>query len=258
MNILMNPAVSFTYAGLFESRGPWIHPERVEETYEIIYVVEGEVCLEEDGKNLVAKAGEVLLLLPHVRHAGNRVSQNVRFYWVHFHLREGKLPFEKRHFQRTESAALFKELLHYNNLPVPPEYMVNAVLMHILSELCVQAQEKNDDTSQMAETVYEWLRIHASADMTVEKAAAHFGFSPDHLTRLLKRQFGMGAGKILNRFVMNEARKLLCNTDGYVKEIAAELGFISDKAFIAFFKYHEGCFPTEFRARFSKTHMNWR
>ena len=39
---------------------------------------------------------------------------------------------------------------------------------------------------------------------------------------------------------------------------AAALGFSSDKAFIGFFKYHEGCFPTEFRDRFGKIHMNSR
>ena len=52
------------------------------------------------------------------------------------------------------------------------------------------------------------------------------------------------------------AKELLCNTDAYVKEIAATLGFATDKGFIGYFKYHEGCFPAAFRARFAKMHMN--
>lgn len=58
------------------------------------------------------------------------------------------------------------------------------------------------------------------------------------------------------RFILFRAKELLCNTGLYVKEIAAELDFPSDKAFIQFFFYHEGVYPEQFRRRFSRTHLN--
>jgi ribosomal protein L11 methyltransferase len=65
MNILINPNVSFWYAGLFQSSGQWIHPQKAEQTYEIIYVTEGEVYMCEEGpegeRQIHAKAGELVL-----------------------------------------------------------------------------------------------------------------------------------------------------------------------------------------------------
>lgn len=58
------------------------------------------------------------------------------------------------------------------------------------------------------------------------------------------------------RFILSRAKELLCNTGLYVKEIAAQLDFPSDKAFIQFFFYHEGVYPEQFRRRFSRTHLN--
>ena len=255
MNGLSHPDFKFEYAGLFQSTGEWIHPARVEKTYEIICVTRGEVWMAEGEQEYCVREGQVLLLSPGVMHIGTRPSQGAGFYWVHFHTTQ-PLPFEKRYFEGFEQTSLFKELLHYNNLPQVPEYLVNAVLLHILSRLCLLCERERTHFDPHAERVREWIRIHASATLTVKAVAAQFGYSADHISRVCKKQYGMGAGALIDHFLLSRAKELLCNTDAYVKEIAAELGFATDKAFIGYFKYHEGCFPAAFRARFSKTHMN--
>ena len=255
MNVLLYPDFKFEYAGLFQSTSEWIHPARVEKTYEIICVTKGEVWMAEGEKEYCVREGQVLLLSPGVMHVGTRPSQGTGFYWVHFHAMRG-VPFAARYFEGFEQTSLFKELLHYNNLPQVPGYLVNAVLLHILSALCLHAEREQARFDEKAEKVREWIRVHASATLTVREVAARFGYSVDHLSRICKKQYGMGAGALIDHFLLSRAKELLCNTDAYVKEIAAELGFATDKAFIGYFKYHEGCFPTAFRARLSKTHMN--
>lgn len=255
MNILINPNIKFDYAGYFISAGSWKHPERVETTYELICVTKGTVYMYDDIiGDICAETGTVILLEPGCRHYGTASSENVRFYWLHFST-DGSLPFNKRFFTDFEQVQLFKELLHLNNLPQVPDYAVNSVLIHILSELY-----KSSDISlkydRRAEEIYEWLRINADAELTAGAAAEHFGFSADHLSRILKANYGCGIKELTTRFIIEKARSLLCNTGLYVKEIAAQLGFSSDKAFIGFFKYHEGIFPEQFRSRFFKTHMN--
>ena len=257
MNVLMNPKVRFEYAGLFQSTGEWIHPARVEKTWEIICVTRGEAWIEEGDREYCVKKGQALLLSPQTEHKGTRPSRDVGFYWVHFHADEGVF-FEARYFEKFEQISLFKELLHYNNLPQVPVYLVNAVLLHILTLLAFFSEEKHPHFDAQAEKVHEWIRVHASATLSVRTVAAHFGYSADHLSRICKKQYGVGAGALIDRFLLSRAKELLCNTDAYVKEIAAALGFATDKAFIGYFKYHEGCFPAAFRARFSKTHMNNR
>ena len=261
MNILQNPNISFSFGGLFQTDGKWIHPRKIENTYEIIYVTEGEVYMCEDtpsgARQIHAKKGELFILEPNLWHYGTRVTERVSFFWIHFKIKDGVLPFGERFFTRFENPYLFKELLHCNNLPTVPEYLVNSVLLHILSELCLMAEERErGEFDGRAEKVYEWIRINADAKLTVSRVSAHFGYTPDHISRICKSHFGVSAKALINRFVLDRAKTLLSNTDKYVKEIAAELNFADDKAFIAYFKYHENCFPSEFRNRYGKIHMN--
>lgn len=257
MNILENKNIRFNYAGLFNSDGAWIHPDRTEETYEIIYVTSGKVFMHDEKLGeLELEKGNLVLLEPKVRHYGSRHSENVSFYWVHFHVDNSSLPFEKRILYKIDSPHLFKELLHYSFLPERPDYLVNAILVRILSEICFLTDKKQTEADGTAEKIYEWIRAGADNHLTVEKTAKHFGFSTDHITRIIKKNYGIGVKALINTFVLSKAKELLANTEKYVKEIAYELKFDSDKAFIGFFKYHEGVFPSEFREKFFKIHMN--
>lgn len=256
MNILENTSIRFNYAGLFNSNGSWIHPDRTEETHEIIYVTGGTVFMhDEKNGDMTIEKGNLVILEPGVRHYGSRHSENVSFYWVHFHL-DGVLPFERRIFTKIDSPYLFKELLHYSFLPERPEYLVNSILVRILSEICFLSEKSQRSADGTAEKIYEWIRASATSKLTAEKTAGHFGFSPDHITRIIKKNYGIGVKALINSFVLSKAKELLANTEKYVKEIAYELEFENDKAFIGFFKYHEGVFPSEFRDRFYKIHMN--
>ena len=44
-SMLVNPNVSFEYAGLFSSKGAWTHPDRTLKTFDILYVTSGTVRL---------------------------------------------------------------------------------------------------------------------------------------------------------------------------------------------------------------------
>ena len=254
---LANCDFEFDYAGMFLSEGQWIHPERSESTYEIIFVTKGEVYIEEGGEEYRLTRSQAIILEPNVTHKGTRYTSDVAFYWVHFYAK-GELPFDKRFFESFESLYLFKELLHYNNLPQIPKYLVNAVLTHIVAELCYKSQSSVLKFNGFAEKLYEWVRINADARLTVDSVALHFGYSPDHISRICKKYYGASAHDLINRFVIKKAKELLSNTDKYVKEIAAELSFSTDKAFIGYFKYNEACSPTEFRNRYGRTHFNKR
>ncbi len=255
MNILVNKNLEFSYAGLFISKGQWCHPTRIEKTYEIIYVTEGEVHMREGENEFILKKGESVILSPYVSHMGTKTTKDVKFYWVHFYLRDD-LPFKKRLFDRFDNPHLFKELLHTNNLPQPPAYLINAILCHILCEYFRMSECTVTEYNATAEKIYEWIRINANGILKVEDVAKQFGFSSDYISRLIKKNYGIGARELINKFVLSRAKDMLCNTDMYIKEIAYNLCFTSDKSFISYFKYHEGCFPSKFRKKYGKLHMN--
>ena len=256
INILKNPYITCEYGGLFQTKGKWCHPDRVETTYEIIYVVGGEIYMNIDGKEYCFRKGELVILEPNVRHFGFRESENVSFYWVHFRLEGETLPFRVRHLPGFGHAYLFKELLHNFFLPSRPDYVVDSILVRILAEICYLDESAGQKMDKDAEAISEWIRANISATLKVKTVSEHFGFSADHVSRVLKKQFGVGAKALMDRYLILKSKDLLANTGRYVKEIAYELGFGSDNAFIGFFKYHEGLSPSEFRENFYKIHMN--
>lgn len=258
MNILTNSHIHYGGAGRFKADGSWKHPDRTESTYELIAVTDSTVYLyDEQLGDLSLQKGQAVLLSPCVRHYGTKTSQNAGFFWLHFSVTGGKLPFENRVFERFEPLYLFRELLHLDNLPVKPSDAINSVTVHILSELS-RIEQCRQSFDRQGEQIYEWIRIHARSGLLAGEIAEHFGFSKDHVTRILKASFGCGVKELTARFIMENAYNLLANSDLYIKEISARLGFSSDKAFVNYFYYHEGCYPSQFRNRMSKTHLNNR
>ena len=124
-------SVSYLYSGLFETQEEWSHPHRVIDSYEILYVVAGEVYLEEEGERFSLKAGDVYLLRPDCRHGGYRISRGkTSFYWVHF-VTDGWPGLETGLLSVPDSyrfSLLLKQLLHIANTPGYPAYAPDAAL----------------------------------------------------------------------------------------------------------------------------------
>lgn len=245
--------ITFIFAGLFTTEERWIHPQRTERDFEFIYVVDGEVSLEEAGEEIHLTKGNLCLLRPFLCHKGSRESTgHTSFYWVHF-LSEGQLKAFPRVIENFSQPYLLKELLHYNNLPNCPDYVKQSVLLHLL---CSAVFSTGETESRLAKEVYEWTRINASGSLTVEEIAKQFGYHPEHLSRLIRQEYGTGLKRLIDRFLIAKLKEQLCHTNLFVKEIADQLGFRSSSACIKFFQYHEGMSPNHYRNLFPNIHMN--
>lgn len=252
--IQMNGAkIKFNYMGYFTSDETWTHPTIKESTYEIIYVTEGIVYLYEGDKKYELKKGDLIVLKPHTIHGGYKHSVGrTEFYWTHFNLYGYSS--DTIFLSNFTYASLFKELLHYSSTPHCPGYVKDSILSHILTEIS-QAEEKKN-MSHLACKILEWTRINAGNDVTVSKIAEHFGYNSEHISRLMKKEYGMSLKQIIDDFIIRKAQNYLCNTTFSVKEISNILGFTSANAFINFYKYHENQSPNKFRNSYSSVHMN--
>jgi len=73
--------------GLFMSRGVGTHPNRVIDSFELIYVRRGTLSIEEMGHPFTVGPEETLILWPHRAHGGTApYPPDLKFYWVHFTL----------------------------------------------------------------------------------------------------------------------------------------------------------------------------
>ena len=251
---------SLTYygGGLFLTESEWVHPCRCEETYEIIYMVRGTAFMEEGGVPFTLHKGDLKILRPGVFHSGVQKSvMPTSFYWHHFKIsgnESGFLP-ECFLFQRFSGGGIFPEILHLETLC--GKKAAEPALLHLVFTLKYSVPGQ-DDNQRLANRVYEYVRIHAGASLTVEKTAAFFGYHPEYLSKIVKSKFGLGLKGIIDQFIINRANELLDNSAYSVKEIAGMLEFREPNRFIHFYKYHENTTPTKYRNRNFKIHMNIR
>lgn len=244
--------IEFNYMGLFTTEEEWIHPRVVESTCEIIYVTGGTVYLAEEGTEYAVEKGSLIILEKGKEHYGLKPSSGkTSFYWLHFNTDADIKTSVVKDFAYV---SLFKELLHYSSTPVCKQYVKDCVLAHLLSEISVAKDRLT--VSNLASTIFEWTRINAVNGLTVARVSEHFGYNSEHISRLIKKQYGVGLKTLINDFIIKRAKNFLCNTSCSVKEISNMLEFPSPNSFIHFYKYHEKESPTQYRNSYSNIHMN--
>jgi len=244
--------LQYSNMGLFDSNLDWIHPTVTVKTYEIIYVVEGEVHIREGEDAYDLEKGEMLLLAPNVEHSGTRHSfGRTSFYWLHFHCSDlAAIGFPKR-CKPNESATLriLVELMHLQQAnPLVAELSFARFLLE-----CGRESERGN--RRIAE-ICEYIRINSGRNLTVTEVAERFGYSADHLSRLLKKELCVDAKTAIVRYRMEYIESRLLNSDYSVKEIAAQCGFEDENSFVKFFKYHAGTTPSYFRNKYYHVHIN--
>lgn len=250
-------------AGRFISRGVWIHPKRRISSYEIMYVTAGEVAIREEETEYLLRRGDVLLLRAGVQHCGLRESENVEFYWLHFHLApKSALPesLADLHLVTLTDAGyvdvLANQLLHYANTPDVPAEAADYLIRLVLMELVRQKKSGMSAESMLAVRIREWINANAHMHLTVQGVAEQFGYNEDYTNRLFRKYYGMSLKKAIDAEKMQAIKSLLLTTNCALKEIATSTGFSDYKYFLKYFQYHEGVPPTQFRGMYYQTHMN--
>lgn len=132
---------------------------------------------------------------------------------------------------------------------------------HTLAELALakfllELNTQEQFGSRRAYEIMEFIRINAHRALTVTDVANRFGYSPDHLSKILKREFGYDTKTAIVKKRLDHIESLLINTDYSIKEIAEQTNFDDENKFVKFFKYHEELTPTQFRNRYFHVHMN--
>jgi len=247
--------IRYISCGKFVSNGEWIHPKRVIDSFEIIFVVKGNVYINENDTEYTLGQNDILILEPDVNHFGYKESSNTEFFWLHF---SGKLdisPNEK--LRKTENpyaiSLYFRQLLKdrtSQKLPEGMDYLTRLILIELYSN------STKPDVSHVAESVAAWIKANCHTAITEMQVASHFGYNVDYLNRMFKTYFFKTIKQHINDKKMEYIKNLMLCNDLALKEIATRSGFSEYKYFLKFFKYHEKITPTEFYNQYAKIHIN--
>ena len=98
----------------------------------------------------------------------------------------------------------------------------------------------------VSEQLLTYMDKHSDI-VTLKTLAAHFGYHPNYISSLLRKETGRTFSEILLEKRMGRAVLLLKNTTLSIEEIAAMLGYSNHSNFYKAFKAYYGSTPREYR-----------
>ena len=92
-----------------------------------------------------------------------------------------------------------------------------------------------------------YLTQNYSSPVTLEQLARRFEISTANLSRLFRREFGVGFNRYLTTLRLEAAMALLNSTTIPISEVALRCGFSDSSYFIRIFREHFGATPKNYR-----------
>lgn len=245
--------------------------------YEINYVFKGNLVQYIEGNELVMKPGGLLIIPPGVRHESYPIGEdnyslnmlitedfvkktekllysfNTSNYLNYLMNHKTYILFVNTFDFNVDS--IIKECSGYNEKKTQySELLKNNMAEKMLITLA--SCERYDqifkdsavtaDTRERGERILQYMYEHY-ADITLEELAKKFGYSTQHIRRIIKKHTGYSFITALQHKRIERAMYLLRSTSMSIKEIADTVGLESPEYFTRRFKYERGMTPTEYR-----------
>ena len=254
-------------AGLFVSRGQGIHPDRVIQTFELIFVKEGALSMEEEEQPFDVREGETLLLWPGRRHRGLQpYAPGLSFYWVHFGLREhpdGEMaltvPQHATVGRPDHLTLLFRRLIDdQETLGIRP-FSASLTVLLMLQEVTGSGHARTNSSSSatlLASRADSIIRSRFHETLTASSLADELNCHPDYLGRAFRQTYNLTMTEAIHRRRLRQARSLLLESADAVDVVAHRCGFEEVGYFRRLFKRQEGLSPRAFRRIYSRLHVN--
>ena len=123
-----------------------------------------------------------------------------------------------------------------------------------LGERCLKlhdllGRQRTDSAWRLVEQAKEYIAGHYTDErLSVESLCAHIHLSPTYFSTLFKREVGMSFTAYVTQVRMDEAARLLRESDEKTYRIAERTGYSDPNYFSYVFKRHFGLSPSKFRA----------
>ncbi len=255
--------------GLFISRGRGgRHPDRVIDSYELIYVHQGVLGMYESEESFMLQAGQTLLVRPDRKHGGTMAyPADLRFYWIHFRANPSAaasdvvidVPQSATLAEPDRIVALFRRFLDDQEERHPGGTVADLVLAQMLCEVARAGHAAgiaNNAATVLAQRAEQYIRTHALDGISTSQVAAALDYHADYLGRVFKSVYGVPLTDAINRRRLSEAKQMLLDTGRTVEQIAVACGFADAEYFRRLFRQREGVPPGAFRRAYARMHIN--
>lgn len=255
-------------------------PEHRHEYMEIVYLLEGEIHMEIEGKSILMKKNNICIMDKNVKHSNKPLSENdlavnilltsQKFDSVFMHLlsddnyisnfiinsfysdnKTKKYMIHEIEQNSFLESVLINLICEYYSDSIRCESKINGCLLLLFTELSrvfnkpseIKIKKKH---SKIKEDIMEYLK-NQYKDTSLLKAAEHFHFHPNYLSSLVKKEFGKNFKDLLIDIRMVEAAKMLRTTNKKINIIVDEIGYSNEAYFYRQFKDKYNMTPFEYR-----------
>ncbi|MGI6685745.1 MAG: response regulator [Bacillota bacterium] len=136
-----------------------------------------------------------------------------------------------------------KEISFLNSLP-----KIHEQVLSWLGELVGRVRSSREfRNASLVEKAVHYMEENFQMELSLEDVAQQVYLSPCYFSRLFKQVKGWSFSEYLTQVRMEEARRLLINSDLQISEIAARVGYRDARYFSQVFKRNEGCTPISYR-----------
>lgn len=262
-----------------ESR--WTHiPEHVHTVVEILYVYHGECTQYIEGKPVHMDQGDLCMLDQNVLHSIGYIDEKdilisieMRKEYLIDHLMTkfeergavntfllDALAMENTHdqylvFRKTNAAIkqVIQQILceyydqQFCSMSMIDSYMV-LLFCYLIRQYRTEAEAENRESGNRIMEILSYMEKHYQ-DLSLEELAKHFGFHPNYMSALIRKNTGRTFRELIILQKMSKACWYLTATDLPIYEIASEIGYSNLGFFYQKFAeiYHES--PQQYRDR---------
>lgn len=241
---------------------------------EITYVMKGFAEWQlDDGVKLEQSGGTLAIVPQNIRHRGAEgVITPCWLFWYLLDLRDWKTVQKNTPFSDSEMKLIFDnlsvksgrvvpassglekhfsrllELLRQGNVNSWHAVEMRLVLCQIVLDTVKSLTEStmlSDDS--LAMRAREYMKKKLTVNISVDDIAAACGLSESQFARRFKQAAGVTPADCLQRMRIEEACRLLCETNCNITEAAFKLGFSSSQYFSTVFKRYTGMSPYNFQ-----------
>ncbi|WP_025691286.1 helix-turn-helix transcriptional regulator [Paenibacillus zanthoxyli] len=128
-------------------------------------------------------------------------------------------------------------------------------VMSVISEYYLHIQAKHSQRKSIRYIdsrlifIHRYIRTHFSQPLTLQQLADLISCNPVYLCNRFTKVFKISPIKQIQKFRMEEAQKLLLQTDMSVLEISRTLSYVSCSHFSKYFKRYFGITPLDYRKK---------
>ncbi len=249
------PIIPFD-AGLLISRGRRGHIERIFPHFVLIFVREGTLYIEEEGRPFEVQAGQSLLLWPRRLHRGTRdYAPGLKFYWIHFDIESDgagswqlEVPQLSNVVRPDVVTELYRRFIKDQETGRLRPLSAALAIWTILAEVSDQRPlDPTNGPAILASRAYNHIRAHFREPLSATDIARALECNPQYLSRIFRQAYRQSIPETIRTARLTQAKELLMHTQHNVREVSRLSGFNDVSYFQRVFKDEEGITPMQYQ-----------